>query len=237
MYSTTSSGFKHLPGYTGHIPSGLEQEEGVGRSEARNHIPGYQGYIPSVKAENLYGQTYGKISYTSAAQDFPKGMDVDPSQKYKSVQKEQFINLSSVKEPTAGEILGVQRSEENKQPVIPVETANKFWGVQNQDLEFNENLMKFYGKDIRASPPPPSGQDFTNAQKVFFGVEKKEKPVKNGEPIPGYTGVSRRVVADNIFGMTYANSRKLAKDELKEQKDEKSQILQQRAIFIPEYRR
>ena len=29
-----------------------------------------------------------------------------------------------------------------------------------------------------------------------------------GEPIPGYTGMNRRLVADNVFGLTYANARK-----------------------------
>jgi len=34
------------------------------------------------------------------------------------------------------------------------------------------------------------------------------KLVRIGNPIPGYTGVSRRVVADNIFGVTYAEGRR-----------------------------
>ena len=32
-----------------------------------------------------------------------------------------------------------------------------------------------------------------------------------GEPIPGYTGMNRRLVADNVFGLTYANARKASK--------------------------
>ena len=31
-----------------------------------------------------------------------------------------------------------------------------------------------------------------------------------GEPIPGYSGVSRRVQADNIFGMTFSEARRMA---------------------------
>jgi hypothetical protein len=36
-------------------------------------------------------------------------------------------------------------------------------------------------------------------------------PVKLGEPLPGYTGFSNRVLANNIFGKTYAECRKDAK--------------------------
>ena len=35
--------------------------------------------------------------------------------------------------------------------------------------------------------------------------------MKIGEPIPGYTGMNRRLVADNVFGLTYANARKQSK--------------------------
>ena len=31
-----------------------------------------------------------------------------------------------------------------------------------------------------------------------------------GGPIPGYSGVSRRVQADNIFGMTFSEARRMA---------------------------
>ena len=34
----------------------------------------------------------------------------------------------------------------------------------------------------------------------------------NELPLPGYTGMARRVVADNIFGQTYANSLRTAHD-------------------------
>jgi hypothetical protein len=51
-------------------------------------------------------------------------------------------------------------------------------------------------------------------------IEKEGKPygiltnnsVKLGEPLPGYTGFNNRVLANNIFGKTYAECRKDAKD-------------------------
>ena len=43
-----------------------------------------------------------------------------------------------------------------------------------------------------------------------------------GEPVPGYTGVNRRIQADNIFGATYADSRKKGEQSLKDITSEKT---------------
>jgi hypothetical protein len=46
---------------------------------------------------------------------------------------------------------------------------------------------------------------------VFFGVEQlKNQAPPLGDPIPGYSGVNRRVQADNVFGLTYAEARRRA---------------------------
>lgn len=34
------------------------------------HIPGYQGYVPNVKAENLIGQSYAKITGQAINKEF-----------------------------------------------------------------------------------------------------------------------------------------------------------------------
>jgi hypothetical protein len=39
--------------------------------------------------------------------------------------------------------------------------------------------------------------------------------VRLGTPLPGYTGVNKRVTAANIFGQTYANARKTAINDQK----------------------
>jgi Protein of unknown function (DUF2475) len=231
------SGMKHLPGYTGHIPSELDYEEGIGRSVARSHIPGYQGYIPSVKSENLYGETYGKTTFKSSVGEFPKGLDVEPKDKYRSVHRDQFINLYQVKEKTATEMLGVEGRKTQEPPLIPVETRNVFWGVDDPEIDFKRSLNAFYGEGKVPEQQTNVENDYATNTSKFFGREKKDKPIKNGEPIPGYTGYLRRVVADNIFGVTYAQSRKNALSEFKEQKSEKAEVLKDRAVFVPEYRR
>ena len=41
----------------------------------------------------------------------------------------------------------------------------------------------------------------------FFGIDNEVKGQKINNPIPGYNGHSRRIGADNLFGMTYAEAR------------------------------
>ena len=48
--------------------------------------------MPAVKSENLYGKTFGMISYNSSKGDYPKGMDQDSKTKYKSSASDQFVN-------------------------------------------------------------------------------------------------------------------------------------------------
>lgn len=59
-------------------------------------LPGYQGYIPSVKAENIYGKTYGKTTALAINKEYPKdpgvgkpplGSGVD---RYKTQNKEDY---------------------------------------------------------------------------------------------------------------------------------------------------
>jgi hypothetical protein len=57
---------------------------------------------------------------------------------------------------------------------------------------------------------------------------------KLGEPIPGYSGVNRRVTADNVFGMTYAEARNMAKDSLNRIDAEKSATLRESSKWVPE---
>jgi len=50
------------------------------------------------------------------------------------------------------------------------------------------------------------------ATAIFFGIDNFKSGLKLGQPIPGYSGVNRRVEADNVFGMTYAEACRRAKE-------------------------
>jgi hypothetical protein len=51
-----------IPGYTGCLPQKEENLSEFQQISTNGQIPGYVGYIPSIKPENLYGKTYGKIT-------------------------------------------------------------------------------------------------------------------------------------------------------------------------------
>ena len=50
-------------------------------------------------------------------------------------------------------------------------------------------------------------------------------------PIPGYQGVNRTIISENIFGLTYANSRKRGDETLKKINEEKSTQLLKSSKF------
>lgn len=58
-----------------------------------------------------------------------------------------------------------------------------------------------------------------------------------GESIPGYSGTLRRVEADNVFGMTYAEAQRRAKDSLARIQQEKGETLKLTSSFVPDYKR
>lgn len=50
-------------------------------------------------------------------------------------------------------------------------------------------------------------------------------------PIPGYQGVNRTFISENLFGLTYASSRKKAEETLKKLNEEKSTQLLKSSKF------
>jgi len=75
---------------------------------------------------------------------------------------------------------------------------------------------------------------------AFFGIdevkESQEVP-RLGDPIPGYSGVNRRVTADNVFGMTYGEARRMAQESLNRIDQEKSDTLRETSKWVPEHLR
>ena len=50
-------------------------------------ISGYAGYVKGIKPENLYANTFGKITLNVAQEGYVKGQDIDPKYKYVSTQQ------------------------------------------------------------------------------------------------------------------------------------------------------
>jgi hypothetical protein len=81
-------------------------------------------------------------------------------------------------------------------------------------------------------------QSEIDAAAVFYGVDQNQSQAERlGEPIPGYSGVNRRVQADNVFGMTYAEARRRAMESQNRIDQDKGESLQMNSTFTPEYLR
>lgn len=53
-----------IPGYMGYHQKNQRQNlQEEFHQEKISHIPGYNGHIPKIHSENLYGKTFGKITY------------------------------------------------------------------------------------------------------------------------------------------------------------------------------
>jgi hypothetical protein len=68
-------------------------------------------------------------------------------------------------------------------------------------------------------------------------MDVEKRGLDLGDPIPGYSGHNQRVEADNVFGMTYAEAKRRAKDSLQRIQVEKGETLKQTSTFLPSYAR
>lgn len=228
----------YITGYTGHIPN-IQKEEKINRIIHTKHIPGYQGYIPSISSENKFGESYGKETAKSLAGTIPKGADVPSWVRYTSTTREAFVNQSTVKTPSTAELLGIgSRSDHYKKP-IPIDTINKYWGIdsiknKNEEVVQKQTYERCYEKfwefldsnelDYIEKPP----EDFAQSNNAYWGVKKsvqEEHPELKYDPIPGYQGTNRSIVSENIFGMTFKNSLRRAEDLLNKIKNDKAEQL------------
>jgi hypothetical protein len=234
-----------MPGYTGHTQDQFDDDGSETFHEIRPQIPGYGGYIPAVKSENLFGKTYGTVTYKSAAKQFTRGIDAPAEEKYKSIGMDEFKDQVTVNAATAAKTVGVRKDDDTYKKPLDPDMVNKFWGIKDeemdslvQDQHLQRNKNAFYDhnpneKTIRNKVTPQSEKDAMNN---FFAVEEKQE-LKIGAPIPGYSGVNRRVGADNVFGMTYAEARRRAGESQNKITGEKGETLKMNSTFVPAYNR
>ena len=78
--------------------------------------------------------------------------------------------------------------------------------------------------DYIENPP----ENFEESNNAYWGVQKEVQelhPELKYDPIPGYQGTNRAIVAENIFGMTYKNSVRRADELLEKIKRSKAEQL------------
>ena len=54
-------------------------------------------------------------------------------------------------------------------------------------------------------------------------------------PVTGYGGFNERIAADNIFGLTYADSKEKARESLRKVKMSEQDTLKKTSVFQPLY--
>ena len=184
LYST------YMPGYTGHIPK-IQRDEMVNKIQHTKHIPGYAGYVQSIKSENKFAESYGKLTTKSLGKTISVGAEVPPYDRYTSSMREAFINQRNVKNLSTAELLGVSNRTTTYKKPIPIDTINKFWGVDSQILKsddvvqkqsFEQSHKNFWSfvdsnsLDYAENPP----EDFGKSNTAFWGVNKQTQEIYPG---------------------------------------------------------
>lgn len=173
----------YMSGYTGHIPK-IQREEVVNHIVHTKHIPGYAGYIPSIKSENKFGESYGKETAKSLSGTIPKGADVPPYDRYTSTTRQNFVNQRAVKTLSTAELLGIGSRRVTFKKPIPIDTINKYWGIDSikskneevvQKQAYERNYDKFWefldSNELDYKEKPPI--DFKVSNNAYWGVTKE----------------------------------------------------------------
>lgn len=147
----------YIPNYTGHIPTQYLEEQPIVSREPKKQIPGYVGFVPGIKAENMFGKTYGKTTFKSSTGEFNRGLDLPQEKKFVSMNAKEFVDQKRVLYETAAKIVGVDKREDiYKRPINP-NTVNKFWGIDRVEddvvnqVGLEESKKAFYSSDANFS--------------------------------------------------------------------------------------
>ncbi len=178
VYST------YMSGYTGHIPK-IQRDEMINKIQHTKHIPGYSGYIQNVKSENKFGESYGKLTTKSLGKRIPKGLDIPPYDRYTSTMRESFINQRNVNILSTAELLGVSNRNTTYKKPIPIDTINKFWGVDSHKL-VNDEIVRSQSLDQNYK----NFWSYVDTNKLDYVEKPKESlPISNN----AFWGVNKEV--------------------------------------------
>lgn len=193
----------------------------------------------------MYGKTYGTVTRDSANKNYIKGIEAPPEEMYKTQTMGEFRDQAKVEGRTAAKTVGVTKLDDIYVKPLDPRAQNLFFGIADEEMDdlvkkqaLEKDAATFYGFDPKTHVSRPKVHEETEEEaiKKFFAVEQK-KELKIGEPIPGYSGCSRRVQADNVFGMTYAEARRRAYESQNKIEGEKGETLKMNSTFLPSYKR
>ena len=189
------------------------------------YIPGYMGYVPSIKAENKFGESYGKETSESLAGKIPKGSDVPPYVRYTSISHEQFIDQNRVKTIPTSRLLGVKDKIIKYKKPLSFDTINKYYGVSPNKRDekicerenYEKNYLKFWDfvNKNELDFEEKKRSDFKTNNMAYWGVKPEIRELHHEmklEPIVGYMGNIRSITAENIIGMSFKKSLNFIKE-------------------------
>ena len=177
-----------------------------------HHIPGYSGVVPGMYAENLYGKTYGKATLQAVEGRFPRGVEQNADEQYKTSMEVAFnmdnghpgkpsdigtASWAGASCTTCRRRDGGEAEPMNQWPST-VQIAGRKEPVKTSVLMHNfheEGLLGVEQPAIRirgrrtAQPDRPGEEDDDEAEGVYH--------------IPGYSGFVPGVQAENIFSDTF----------------------------------
>ena len=186
-----------------------------------HHIPGYSGVVPGMYAENLYAKTYGKATLQAVEGRFPRGVEQNADEQYKTSMEVAF-NMDNGHPGKPSDIahggvswagaspynLQTDATAEklepmNQWPPSTVQIAGGKEPVKTSVLMHNfhegkdysassEPAIRIQGKEDPHNPTDPAKKTTTKTEGVYH--------------IPGYSGFVPGVQAENIFSDTFART-------------------------------
>jgi len=139
--------------------------------------------------------------------------------------QDNYVNQRQVTARTVAEIVGV----------VPKKTIYTESGPFKVDAH-TYNTTEGFGKTTQKEAQREN--TLRDSSTLFYGESLREKEaLLVGNPVPGYTGVSKRVVADNIFGCTYAEARRQGAASHSRLNDEKLNNFRTQSQMVPPIRK
>ena len=105
--NSNSSKHSQIPGYTGHVAQQRFDPQPpveVNQHPPQYQIPGYLGFIPSIKSDNIYGKSYGRITNLVSNNQVH---DFDHTKPYTTTEQLQLVDQKQVKQLSAAEVVGI----------------------------------------------------------------------------------------------------------------------------------
>lgn len=66
----------------------------------KQHIPGYCGHVKGLKAENLHGHPFSKLTADSLQERLPKGFIIEDEERFKTTSQLAFTHPRNEEEPS-----------------------------------------------------------------------------------------------------------------------------------------